>query len=157
MKRGWAICPAGRWNPATAADRVLLGSGDRRSRGLAATGEGGTAFLLDLDRPAVLRDGDGIVLDDGSLMLVAAAAEPLLELSARTPADLVRLAWRLGERHVDVQIAGELLLVRRDPELEALAAGLGARALPVEAPFDPEVDVPSHGHHHHGHGHEHGC
>ena len=69
-----------------------------------------------------LRDGDGIVLDDGAVVLVAGQAEPLAEIAARTPLELVRLAWHLGNRHTDVQIVGERLRIRRDHVLEEMAA-----------------------------------
>jgi urease accessory protein len=160
VKRGWAICRAGNWNPATAVDRVLLESGDRHRRRIVLTGEKGP-FLLDLDEPVALRNGDGIALDDGSIVMIASQAEPLAEIAARTPLALVQLACHLGNRHTDVQIAGNTLRIRRDHVLEAMVAGLGASVTPIEAPFDPEPGAPAHAHdhdHHHGHdhGHDHG-
>ena len=162
MKRGWAICRAGNWNPATAVDRVLLDSGDRHRRRIVLTGEKG-AFLLDLDEPVALRNGDGIVLDDGSIVMIASQAEPLAEIAARTPLALVQLAWHLGNRHTDVQIAGNTLRIRRDHVLEEMVTGLGATVTLIEAPFDPESGTPAHAHdhdhghdHHHDHEHDHG-
>jgi urease accessory protein len=165
VKRGWAICRAGNWNPATAIDRVLLDSGDRHRRRIVLTGEKGP-FLLDLDEPVALRNGDGIVLDDGSIVMIASQAEPLAEIAARTPLTLVQLAWHLGNRHTDVQIVGDRLRIRRDHVLEEMVAGLGAKVTLVDAPFDPEGTAPAHahghehdehcGHHHHGHEHDHG-
>ena len=167
MKRGWAICRAGNWNPATAADRVLLDSGDRNRRRIVLNGEKGP-FLLDLDEPVSLRNGDGIVLDDGSIVMIASQAEPLVEMAVRSPLALVQLAWHLGNRHTDVQIANGKLRIRRDHVLEEMAAKLGATVTPIEAPFDPEGTAPAqhhhdhdhehcdHPHHHHGHGHDHG-
>ena len=99
----------------------------------------------------MLKDGDGLVLDDGAIVQVVGQPEPLLELGMRTPLALVRLAWHLGNRHTDVQISGERLRIRRDHVLEDMAAGLGATVTPVEAPFDPEAGAP-HGHEHHDHG-----
>jgi urease accessory protein len=156
MKRGFAIRPRGRWDPAGAVDRVVLDAGDRHRRRIRLRGEGGTDFLLDLDEAVALRDGDGIVLDDGGTVLVTGQAEPLLELRARTPLDMVRLAWHLGNRHTGVQIDGDKILIRRDHVLEDMASGLGAKVTAVEAPFDPEVGAPAHQHGHH-HGHDHGA
>ena len=102
-----------------------------------------------------LRDGDGIVLDDGTTILVTGEAEALVAIAARRPLDLVRLAWHLGNRHTDVQIADDGLRIRRDHVLEEMLRGLGASVTPVEAPFDPEVGAPAH-HHEHDHGHDHG-
>jgi urease accessory protein len=154
MKRGFAIRPRGRWDPAAAVDRVRLDADDRHRRRIRLRGEGGTDFLLDLDEAVALRDGDGIVLDDGGTVLVAGQAEPLLELRARTPLDMVRLAWHLGNRHTGVQIDGDKILIRRDHVLEEMARLLGASVAGVEAPFDPEVGAPAH---HHDHGHDHGA
>ena len=109
--------------------------------------------LLDLDKPVALRDGDGLVLDDGAIMQVAGQPEHLLEIVPVSPRDFVRLAWHLGNRHTDVQIVGGKLRIRRDHVLEDMLRGLGANLAPLEAPFDPEAGAP-HGHEHHGHAHE---
>ena len=154
MKRGWAICRAGHWNPATAVDRVLLDSGDRHRRRIVMNGEK-SQFLLDLDEPVALRNGDGIVLDDGSIVMIASQSEPLAEIAARSPRALVQLAWHLGNRHTDVQIAGDKLRIRRDHVLEEMAAGLGATVTLIEAPFDPASGAPARHHHDHGHDHHH--
>lgn len=156
VKRGWAICRAGNWNPATAFDRVVLDSGDRHRRRIVLTGGKGE-FLLNLDEPVALRDGDGIVLDDGSIVIVAGLPEPLVEIAAKTPLALVRLAWHLGNRHTDVQIAADRLRIKRDHVLEEMLSGLGATLTPLQAPFDPELAAPAHNHHRgHDHAHDHG-
>src|SRR5260221_165099 len=103
VKRGWAVRRAGFWNPASAADFVVLDAGDRHRRRIRLKGEGGTEFLLDLDEAVALRDGDGIMLDDGGVVLVSGQAEPPAEIAARTPVAFVRLAWHLGQRHAHVQ------------------------------------------------------
>jgi urease accessory protein len=110
-------------------DRVVLAAGDRHRRRLVMTGEAGTRFLLDLPHAAMLRDGDGLVLDDGSIVR-----------------DRLRIAWHLGNRHVDVQVIGDKLRIRRDHVLEAMLHGLGATLTPVEAPFDPEQGAYAHWH-----------
>jgi urease accessory protein len=151
MKRGWAVRRSGFWDAASAVDAVVLDAGDRHRRRIRLTGQRGTDFLLDLDEAVALRDGDGIMLDDGGIVLVTGQAEPLAELTVSTPLALVRLAWHLGNRHTDVQIAGDRLRIRRDHVLEEMVAGLGARVAAIEAPFDPEPAA-AHGHDH-GHGH----
>ncbi len=143
VRRGFAIRRSGRWNPGVAIDRVVLDAGDRHRRRIVLKGERGGDFLLDLDEAVALRDGDGIVLDDGSMVLIAGIAEPLIEIAARTPSGLVRLAWHLGNRHTDIEIAGDRLRIRRDHVLEDMLAGLGASLMPLDASFDPETG----GHH----------
>ena len=138
MKRVSAIKPAGDWAEASALDRVTLDAGDRNRRRIVLNGEMGTEFLLDFEKPVSLRDGDGLVLDDGAIVLVAGAPEALIEISAHSALDAVRLAWHLGNRHTDVQIVGDKLRIRRDHVLEDMLGGLGAHLAPLEAPFDPE-------------------
>jgi urease accessory protein len=150
MRRASEIRTAGTWNAATAIDRVVLDADERHRRRVALTGEGGTAFLLDLPHATALRDGDGLVLEDGAIVRVTGKAEPLVEIAAASPHDLARLAWHIGNRHTDVQVVGDKLRIRRDHVLEDRLRGLGARLIPVEAPFDPEHGA--YGHHHHDHG-----
>jgi urease accessory protein len=152
MKHVSAIKAAGAWSAALAIDRVVLDAGDRNRRRIVLTAEKGTEFLLDFERPVTLRDGDGLVLDDGSIILVSGAPEALVEICAGSALDAVRLAWHLGNRHTDVQVIGDKLRIRRDHVLEDMLRGLGAHLEPLEAPFDPEQGAP-HGHH----GHEHGA
>lgn len=158
MNRVSTIVPAGQWDATSAIDRVTLDADDRQRRRIALTGEQGTRLLLDFDRPVTLQDGDGLVLDDGSVVLVTGMPEPLAEIAAASPRDFVRLAWHLGNRHTDVQIVGGSIRIRRDHVLEEMLRGLGATVTAIEAPFDPQATVPhhhahAHGDHHHGHGH----
>ena len=83
-------------------------------------------MLLDFPEPMMLRDGDGLVLDDGSVVVVAGETEALVEISAKAPLDLVRLAWHIGNRHTDVQFTGKAFRIRRDHVLEEMVKGLGA-------------------------------
>ena len=153
MKRVSAIKAAGDWAAASASDRVTLDAGDRNRRRIVLTGEKGTQFLLDEAKPVSLRDGDGLLLDDGAIVLIAGLAEPLIEISAGSVLDAVRLAWHLGNRHTDVQIAGDKIRIRRDHVIEDMLRGLGAKLSSLDVPFDPEPASPSHEHHHeHDHG-----
>jgi urease accessory protein len=151
MRRVSRIERVGTWDARTAADRVTLDAGDRQRRRIVLHAEKGSEFLLDFEKPVTLRDGDGLVLDDGAIVLVAGQPEPLVEISAHTPLDTMRLAWHLGNRHTDVQIAGGKLRIRRDHVLEDMLRGLGAHLQPLDASFDPEAAA-LHAHHGHAHG-----
>jgi urease accessory protein len=149
VRRAREVRPAGQWDPATAHDRVVLSADDRHRRRLALKTESGADVLLDLAAATVLHDGDGLVLDDGTVILVAGMPEPLAELKVAASADLVRLAWHLGNRHAEVEFAPGRLRIRRDHVLEAMAEQLGAKVSAVEAPFSPEPPAPGGA----GHGH----
>jgi urease accessory protein len=137
MKRALDIKKCGDWNAGRFVDRVILAADDRHRRRLVMTGEAGTRFLLDLPQAAMLRDGDGLVLDDGSIVRVVGKPEPLVEIAARE-ADRLRIAWHIGNRHIEMQVVGDRLRIRRDHVIEAMLVGLGANLTPIEAPFDPE-------------------
>jgi urease accessory protein len=146
MKRASQVARAGAWRAADAIDRVVLDADERHRRRIVLTAEGGTKFLLDLTDVTALRDGDGLVLGDGTIVAVVAKPEPLVEIAAKDAADLARLAWHLGNRHTELQVVGDRLRMRRDRVLEDMLAGLGAQLTPIEAPFEPERGAYEHGH-----------
>jgi urease accessory protein len=171
--RAIEIKPASSWSGA-AADAVVLGYDDRHRRRMAMTGSRGVAFLLDLPAATELRGGDALVLEDGRLIEVVAAPEPLLEIRCADPLHLARVAWHLGNRHLPTQLLKNRLRIRRDHVIAEMAAKLGAKVVEIEAPFDPEggayaapADAHNHrehdrhghdhhGHDHHSHSHDHG-
>src|SRR5258708_36493675 len=146
VKRAGRVVRAGAWHAADAIDRVLLDADDRFRRRIVLIGERGTKVLLDLAEATPLHDGDGLVIDDGGTVAVVAKAERLVEIAAQDAAALARLAWHLGNRHTELQIAGDALRIRRDHVLEEMLEGLGARVTPIEAPFEPERGAYEHGH-----------
>ena len=148
------------WNEGAAIDSVVLDFEERYRRRAVLTGERGTKFLLTLPRATLLRDGDGLLLEDGTIVRVIGRAEPLIEIAAADAHALARLAWHLGNRHTDVQVIGERLRIRRDHVLEEMLIRLGATLTAIEAPFEPERGAydGAHGHAHahaHDNGHEH--
>jgi urease accessory protein len=152
MQRAFAVKPADTWDPALAVDRVVLDADERHRRRVVLTGEGGTMFLLDLARPVMLKDGDGLVLEDSSMVQVVGRPESLIAITAGSPEELTRLAWHIGNRHIDLQVVGDELRIRRDHVLEDMLLGLGARLTPIEAAFYPEGGAYRHDQHENHHG-----
>lgn len=136
MFRATQVLKAGSWQ-VPPADRVTLSYDERHRRRLRFLAAAGTEFVLDLQRTAVLCDGDGLRLEDGRIILVIAAAEPLLEITAEA-ALLARLAWHIGNRHLPAQIAAGRILIREDSVIESMLLGLGATVAHVNEPFTPE-------------------
>ena len=117
----------------------------------------GEEVAVKLPRGEILRGGDLIGASDGRVIEVVALPEKLAHIEA---ADLLRVAYHLGNRHVPVQIGKGFLRIAADHVLEELARKLGATVSHVEAPFEPEGgayhqhDEMGHGgrihdHHHH--------
>ena len=134
--------------PGAVTDSITLDHEARGRRRLAMTTDGGLAFLLDLPRPANLNDGDALKLEDGRLVLVRAAQEELVEITAATPLRLAKIAWHLGNRHTPAEVTEEAIYVAPDHVLVEMVRGLGGAARPVTRPFRPEHGA------YHGHAHE---
>jgi urease accessory protein len=128
-----------------------------------ATDSQGRALGVFLTRGQVVRGGDVLVAEDGSLIVVKAAAQPVLEVRAcaehGSPLDLLRAAYHLGNRHVTLEVQPDHLKLEPD---HVLADMLRQRHLIVTATqgaFEPEsgayAATGGHGHAH-DHGHEHG-
>jgi urease accessory protein len=154
MLRASRIEHAGHWPDAEARGTVTLAYDDRYRRRLRLASDEGDPFLLDLPRAEALEEGDGLALSDGSWLRVKAAPEALIEVTAASPALLLRLAWHLGNRHLAAQIEPDRILIRDDHVIAAMLEGLGARLRRLDAPFSPERGA-YHGEHAHAHGHDH--
>ena len=152
MRRAIHAAAAGDWPAEAAAGSVTLGYDERHRRRLRLTTDAGEAILLDLERTVLLRDGDGLRLDDGSWIGVAAEPEDIVDASGASARDTARLAWHLGNRHLPVQILADGgIRFRRDHVIEAMVRGLGGRTVRRRAPFTPEAGA--YEHHADGHGH----
>ncbi len=149
--------PTGDWT-GPAADTVVLTFHDRHRRRMRMTGLNGTDFLLDLPRATVLRDGDGLMLNDGNMIAVKAATEKLHQITCDDPTHLARIAWHLGNRHLPTQIDETRILIRDDHVIAEMVRGLGGTVVDVEDAFDPEGGAYGEGGggHHHDHDHHDG-
>lgn len=161
MIRATEVLPSGHWSRTSETDSIELPHDGRHRRRIAMRGAKDTVFLLDLAEAAMLHDGDGLKLEDGRIVRVIAASEPIAEITASDPHHLARIAWHLGNRHVPAQILADRIRIGRDHVLEELMEKLGAKVSRIEAPFEPEggayaeETAHAHGHHHHGHAHDH--
>lgn len=157
MIRATEVLLSGQWNRAAEADSIELPHDGRHRRRIAMRGARDTVFLLDLAEAAMLHDGDGLKLQDGRVVRVIAANEPIVEIMTADSHHLARIAWHLGNRHVPAQILSDRIRIGRDHVLEELMVKLGAKVEHVEAPFDPEggayAEETAHAHGHHGQDH----
>ncbi len=132
---------------------ITLDETARHRRRMLMVSDEGIRFLLDLPRARLLRHGDGLVLDDGRVILVQAAPEMLMEVHAEDAAHLVLLAWHIGNRHLSAELHADRIVIRHDPVVRAMLEGLGARIADRHAAFDPAGGAYGDGHagHHHPH------
>ena len=121
--------------------------------------DGGTEAALFLPRGRVLRGGDLLRADDGTVVLVQAAGEQVSTVRAADAGLLARVAYHLGNRHVPLQIGAGFVRYQHDHVLDDMVRALGAPVCAEIAAFEPEGGAYGHGQgqgNGHGHGHEHG-
>ena len=141
-----------------------------------ATDSKGRALNVFLPRGTVVRGGDVLVAEDGTLVVVQAAPQPVLEVSAcpehGSPFDLLRAAYHLGNRHVPLELQPDRLQLEPDHVLADLLRQMHLIVREGLRPFEPEAgayaadaagagqhahgDAHGHSHDHHDHGHSHG-
>jgi urease accessory protein len=122
-----------------------------------ATDSSGRALGVFLPRGSVVRGGDVLVAEDGSLIRVLAAPQPVLRVTACAEhggrADLPRAAYHLGNRHVALEVKPDHLQLEPDPVLADMLRAMHLIVREVQAPFEPESGAyaAAHGHSHHDH------
>jgi urease accessory protein len=125
-----------------------------------ATDSAGRALGIFLPRGTVVRGGDVLVAEDGSLIKVIAAPQAVLKIthcSAHgTPYDLIRAAYHLGNRHVPIELKPDHLKIEPDHVLLEMLRAMHLIVNEVNEAFEPENGAyATGGHSHAGHGHDH--
>ena len=129
---------AGHWPDDRSAPAVTLDFEARHRRRIRLTLDDGEVILLDLPKAVAMSDGDGLQLEDGRWVRVQASQERLVEIRHADLAQLVRVAWHLGNRHLPTDICGPVLRIRPDHVVEDMLRGMGAELRTVDASFQPE-------------------
>ena len=115
-----------------------------------------------LPRGTAVRGGDVLVAEDGSLIKVIAAKQPVLRITHctehGTPFDLIRAAYHLGNRHVPIELKPDHLKIEPDHVLADLLRAMHLIVASVEEAFEPEngayaPGAQAHSGHQHAHGH----
>ena len=132
----------------------------RQKSRFGATDSQGRELGVFLPPGTAVRGGDVLVAEDGSLILVVAAPQPVLRITA-CPAhgssfDLTRAAYHLGNRHVPIELNPAYLHIEPDHVLADMLRAMHLIVNDVHAPFEPEGGAYAAGHGGHGHGHEQG-
>jgi urease accessory protein len=113
-----------------------------------------------LPRGTVLRGGDVLVAQDGSLIKVVAAPQAVLKITHcphhGTPFDLIRAAYHLGNRHVPIELKPDHLKIEPDHVLADMLRAMHLTVIEVNEAFEPESGAYASGGHAHGdHTHTH--
>ena len=120
-----------------------------------ATDSMGRALGIFLPRGTLVRGGDVLVAEDGSLVRVIAAPQPVLRITAcsahGTSFDLMRAAYHLGNRHVPIELKPDHLKIEPDHVLADMLRAMHLTVVEATEAFEPEGGAYAHS----AHGHEH--
>jgi urease accessory protein len=142
------------------ASTLTLDWDTRQKSRFDATDSQGRALGVFLPRGTVVRGGDVLVAEDGSLVRVQAAPQDVLRITAcaehGSPFDLTRAAYHLGNRHVPIELQPDHLKIEPDHVLADMLRAMHMTVVAVSEPFEPENGAyGDHGASSHGHGHSH--
>ena len=122
-----------------------------------ATDSLGRQLGVFLPRGTLVRGGDVLVAEDGSMVKVIAAKQAVLRITHctahGTPFDLTRAAYHLGNRHVPIELKPDHLKIEPDHVLADMLRAMHLIVHEVEEAFEPEGGAYSAGGHGHGHAH----
>ena len=124
-----------------------------------ATDSEGRQLGVFLPRGTLVRGGDVLVTEDGSLVKVIAAKQPVLVITPcadhGSPFDLVRAAYHLGNRHVPIELKPDHLKIEPDHVLAEMLRAMHLIVKAEDAAFEPEGGAYASGGHSHAHDHDH--
>ncbi len=143
------------------ASSVVLDWDTRQKSRFDTVDSSGRHLGVFLPRGAVVRGGDVLVAEDGALVRVDAAPQPVLVVrhctEHGTPFDLTRAAYHLGNRHVAIELQPDHLKIEPDHVLAAMLQRMHLIVSEAQLAFEPESGAYAEaGHAGHGHAHVHG-
>jgi urease accessory protein len=129
-----------------------------------ATDSQGRRLGVFLPRGTLVRGGDVLVAEDGSMVRVLAAPQPVLVVTHcsehGSAFDLMRAAYHLGNRHVAIELKPDHLKIEPDHVLAGMLRAMHLTVREAQEAFEPEGGAygaqaahAHHGHAHHGHDH----
>jgi len=143
------------------ATSITLDWDVRQKSRFESTDSAGRQVGVFLQRGQVVRGGDVLVGEDGSLLKVQAAPQAVLRITHctahGTPFDLTRAAYHLGNRHVPIELQADHLKIEPDHVLADMLRSMHLIVNEVHASFEPENGAYGEhgGGHQHGHAHDH--
>lgn len=139
--------------PAAAQAFLTLPYEERKKFRLRTALDNGQEVGLQLDRQGVLRGGDCLRADDGTVIQIRAGDEAVSTVQCDDSLTMARACYHLGNRHVPLQITHHWLRYQQDHVLDDMVQKLGLSIEHEMAPFEPESGAYHGGaaHHHHHH------
>ena len=102
-------------------------------------------LILQLPREGKLNDGD--ILSTNKLNFyveIIAKTENLIEISSKSKIELIKSAYHLGNRHVEVEIKNNILLTKGDYVIENMLKNFDVEVKKIMKKFFPETGAHNH-------------
>ena len=101
--------------------------------------------LLQLPRGGKLNDGDVLLTNYDQLFVkIIAQKEKLLEISSKSKFELIKIAYHLGNRHLEIEIYEDILLAKKNYMIEDLLKNFNVNFIETEKKFFPETGAFNH-------------
>jgi urease accessory protein len=120
-----------------ARDTLVLTAEERRWARRRATTTGGRTLVLALPTGSVLKPGAVLCVAPDWFVVVECAAEACLAVTPASREEALRVAFEVGNRHFNLALDGERILVPDDPGMDILLTRMSVRFERVRAPFVP--------------------
>ena len=102
-------------------------------------------IILQLPRKGKLNDGDILTTNESNFYVeIIAKTENLLEISSNSKIELIKTAYHLGNRHVEVEIEEDILLTKDDYVIENMLKNCNVDIVNTKKKFFPERGAHSH-------------
>ena len=102
-------------------------------------------IILQLPRKGILNDGDILSTNVSNLYIdIIAKKENLIEVSSNSKIELIKTAYHLGNRHVEVEIEEDILLTKGDYVIENMLINFNVDMMFIQKKFFPEKGAHSH-------------
>ena len=102
-------------------------------------------IILQLPRKGKLNDGDILSTNVANFYVeIIAKTENLIEISSNSKIDLIKTAYHLGNRHVEIEIEEDNLLTKGDYVIENMLKNFNVDIVNAQKKFFPERGAHSH-------------
>ena len=102
-------------------------------------------IILQLPRHGKLNDGDILLTNDSNFYVeIVAKKENLIEISSNTKNELIKTAYHLGNRHVELEIDEDILFTKKDNVIEDMLHNFNVDITNTKKKFFPETGAHNH-------------
>ena len=125
--------------------KLTLSSDERRIlRGKKIT-DCNQEIFLQLPRKGKLNDGDILSTNESNFFIeIIAKKENLIEISSNCYLELIKTAYHLGNRHVEVEIDENILLTKSDYVIKNMLNNFNVDVISTKKKFFPETGAHNH-------------